>query len=1253
MEQAAKKTEEKIIPRVIEDEMKQSYLDYSMSVIIGRALPDVRDGLKPVHRRILYAMHDMGMLHNKPFKKSARIVGEVLGKYHPHGDTAVYDSMVRMAQDFSLRYTLVQGQGNFGSIDGDSAAAMRYCITGDSFIITEKGLIRIDELSNKEDVNLRILSKDKKINTASKWFDSGAHPTLKITTNKGYSLTGTYNHPVLTLNKNETGKPVFIWKLLENIDKGDIVVIDRSADNFWPKDELELSRYYPILKDTTKLRILPKYLDENLAFILGSFLSEGGLTENKIEFCNTDKIWIDELMRIWKKIFPDSTLHCFKRKPSSYGKKEYYRLECHCRYTLNFLRNLGLKALKSSERQLPTTLLQSPKNVIIKFLKTYFEGDGSISQSTKMIELSCCSKSAALISEIQILILRFGIDSSKRFDKHRSIWKLYIRGYRNILRFYKEIGFISDYKNKKLEYVVHGYKKDSSLFDYVPFISDYIRNRTTSHFVNTQNFDRYSNMENKYEKISSILLQETGIDYSSMFQYFLMYNYLFDRIISIEETETQQVFSIKVESDCHSFISNGFISHNTEARLNKLSEEMLKDIEKETVKFVPNFDGSLKEPLVLPSKIPNLLVNGSSGIAVGMATNIPPHNLKETSEAVIQLIDNPNMQPEQIMHYLPAPDFPTGGMICGTTGINEAYKTGRGKIKLRARTSLEETKKKTAIIIHEIPYQVNKSMLVEEIANLVRDKKITGISDLRDESDREGMRIVIELRHGTNAEILLNQLLQHTKLQTTFGIIMLALDDNTPKVLNIKEILQKYISHRQEIVRKRTEFDLKQAEEKAHILEGLITALDNIDDIIKFLKQSKSAKEAKTGLIEDYQLSEKQSQAILDMKLQRLTGLEQEKIREDKKTTLELIVKLKEILGSEQKIFDLIKQEQREIQEKYGDERKTQVILEETKKFEEEELIKPEEMIVTITHAGYVKRLTIDTYKKQKRGGKGIKGAETKEEDFIEDLFVANTHDLILFFTNKGNVHWLKVHQIPEAGRYAKGTAIVNLLQMKNEAVTAMIPVKEFKEDHYLMMVTQKGITKKTSLSEFDKPRRGGIKAIGVSEDDELVNVVLTDGNKTILIATEQGQAVHFKESDIRPMGRTAYGVRGIKLKGNDKVIGMVVAEKGKTLLTVTEKGYGKRTSLSEYRVANRGGVGVTNIRITDKNGKVVGIKAITDKDDIMLISQKGIVIRIPAKSISIIGRATQGVRIMKLEGDDRLVAVATIVKDEGNSTNQ
>lgn len=812
METEAGKTEERIMPRVIEDEMKQSFLGYAMSVIISRALPDVRDGLKPVHRRILYAMNDLGMLHNKPFKKSARIVGEVLGKYHPHGDTAVYDAMVRMAQDFSLRYPLVRGQGNFGSVDGDSAAAMRY----------------------------------------------------------------------------------------------------------------------------------------------------------------------------------------------------------------------------------------------------------------------------------------------------------------------------------------------------------------------------------------------------------------------------------------------------TEARLNKLSEEMLQDLDKKTVEFVPNFDGSLKEPAVLPAKAPNLLINGSSGIAVGMATNIPPHNMNEVCDGVIKIIENPIIPEKELMQTIKGPDFPTGGIIQGTEGIKQAYETGRGRIKVRAKIELEEHKNKTRLIITEIPYQVNKSQLIEEIANLVRDKKIQGISDLRDESDREGMRIVIELKTGANTDIARNQLLKHTRLQTTFGINMLSLVNNEPKTLNIKQLLEEFLEHRKTVIRKRTQYELEEATAKAHILEGLIIALDNIDPVIKLIKEAKSAKEAKQGLIDDYKLSEKQSQAILEMRLQKLTGLEQEKIREDHKSLLKLIKELKEILASETKILEIIKKELAELKENYGDQRRTQIIAEEAQIIEEEELIKPEETVVTLTHAGYVKRQPLDAYKMQKRGGKGIIGMETKETDFVEEIFIANTHDYLLCFTNQGKIHWIKVYQIPEAKRYAKGTAIINMIELgKNENITACMPVKEFKKDQYIFFVTKKGTVKKTSLEEFSKPRKGGILAVSLAPNDELISIDLTEGSQKMILATEQGMAVHFDEEDVRPMGRTARGVIGIKLKKEDNVIGAVVAEPDKTLLTITEKGYGKRTPINEYRLTSRGGVGVKNIKITNKNGKAVAIRSVKDDDEIILISQHGIVMRTQAKGISIVGRATQGVRVMRLNSTDKLMAIAKIPKEE------
>ncbi len=802
---------EKIIPRIIEQEMKTAYLDYSMSVIVGRALPDVRDGLKPVHRRVLFAMYDMGMLHTKPTKKSARIVGEVLGKYHPHGDTAVYDAMVRLAQDFSLRYPLVQGQGNFGSVDGDRAAAMRY----------------------------------------------------------------------------------------------------------------------------------------------------------------------------------------------------------------------------------------------------------------------------------------------------------------------------------------------------------------------------------------------------------------------------------------------------TEARLNKLAEEILQDIDKETVQFVPNFDASLQEPSVLPAKIPNLLVNGSSGIAVGMATNIPPHNMSEVCEGIIQTIDNPDIDAMTLMQTIKAPDFPTGGIITGTSGLREAYKTGRGKIVVRAKTEIEEAKNRTRIIVREIPYMVNKAEMIEAIADLVRDKKVQGIADLRDESDRDGMRIVFDLKQGANSDVVLNQLFAHSRMQETFGINMLALVDNQPRILSLKNIIDEYILYRRSIVRKRTEFDLRQSEDRAHLLEGLIVALNHIDAVVQLIKRSKSADEAKKSLMEDYELTEKQAQAILDMTLRRLTSLEQDKIRAEHTDLLRLIKDLKDILASEQKILGIIKAELLELKEKYGDKRRTQIIESEMIALEEESLIKPEDDVITITHAGYVKRLPMDTYKQQRRGGKGIIAAEAKEEDFIENLFVANTRDHILFFTSLGKVHWIKVYQLPEAGRYAKGTAIVNLLQLdQGEKVTAFIPVKQFEENKFLFMVTANGIIKKTSLAEFSNPRKGGIIALNLEPKDELKSVMLTDGNQQIIIATKQGNAVKFHESDVRSMGRTATGVIGIRLR-DDQVIGATIADDKLSLVTITENGYGKRSPISDYRLINRGGVGVINIKITEKNGAVVGIATVTDSDELMLISQNGVLIRTPVTGISVIGRNTQGVRVMRLDDKDKVISLAKIAPEE------
>lgn len=797
----------------IENEMKTYYLDYAMSVIIGRALPDVRDGLKPVHRRIIYSMNLQGMQHNKPYKKCARIVGDVLGRYHPHGDSSVYDALVRMAQSFSLRYPLIRGHGNFGSIDGDSAAAMRY----------------------------------------------------------------------------------------------------------------------------------------------------------------------------------------------------------------------------------------------------------------------------------------------------------------------------------------------------------------------------------------------------------------------------------------------------TEAKLAKISDELVTDIEKETVDFMDNFDGTLKEPTVLPSKIPNLLVNGTSGIAVGMATSIPPHNLREISSAVIELLDNPEATVSDLMGTVKGPDFPTAGIITGRQGIKKAYATGHGKAIVKSKIHDEEVKGRNCLIVTQTPYMVNKSALVEEIASQVNSKNIQGIADIRDESDRTGTRVVIVLKRDANRDIVHRQLLKFTRLQTTIGMNLLALVDNQPKVMNLKEIIEHFITHRKNVVIRRTKYDLRKAREKEHILRGLVIALDNIDAIIELIRGSKSTDEAMKGLMNGYELSENQAKAILEMRLQRLTSLEQDKVRKDLEETLKLIEELEAILSSEEKIKQIIKDELTEIMNKYGDDRKTEISEDEDDDVEIEDLIEKHDVVVTVSHSGYIKRIPLKTYRAQRRGGRGIIGATTsKEEDVIEHLFIANTHDYILFFTDDGQVHWLKVWKIPEAGRYTSGKAIVNLLEIpKGRTINAFVKIDSFDEGKYLMMSTKKGIVKKTSLKAYSRPRAGGIKGIVLEENDRLINVIQTDGEQEVLLATKNGMAVKFHETNVREMGRVSRGVKGINLKGDDEVVSMVNADNNKTLLTITENGYGKRTKIGDYRLINRGGVGVKNIICSQRNGPVVTTKAVGDEDEVIFISQKGIIIRTPVEGISIIGRNTQGVKLMKLESDDKVVAAARVPFDD------
>ncbi len=796
----------------IEEEMKSAYIDYAMSVIVGRALPDVRDGMKPVHRRILYAMHEKGWTHQKPFVKSAKIVGEVLGNYHPHGDMAVYDTMVRMVQDFSLREPLVNGQGNFGSVDGDSAAAYRY----------------------------------------------------------------------------------------------------------------------------------------------------------------------------------------------------------------------------------------------------------------------------------------------------------------------------------------------------------------------------------------------------------------------------------------------------TEAKLSLLAEELLKDLEKETVDFVPNFDDTKQEPLVLPTAFPNLLVNGSNGIAVGMATNIPPHNLEEVINAVIFLIDNPNAKISDLTKHIKGPDFPTAGSIHGVNGIRDAYETGRGKIMLRAKVDYEVSKNgKESLIVTEIPYQVNKTTLIESIAALVKDKKIDGITALRDESDRDGMRIVIELRKNVEYQIILNQLYKHTQLQISYGIILLALVKNQPKILNLREILSEYIKHRRDVVIRRTKFDLRKAEEKAHILEGLIIALNNIDEVIRIIKQSKNVENARTNLMEKFKFSLAQVDAILDMKLQKLTSLEIEKIKTEFDEIQKLIKELKEILANESKLMEVIKKELIQLRDKYKNPRKTTIVKEETQDFSVEDIIADEDVVITISHAGYIKRMPIDAYRRQKRGGRGVQSSKVNEEDYIERILIASTHDHVLFFTNKGKVFWIKTYEIPQESKLAKGKPIKSLLNMsQNETITAFVCIREFSESTALAMVTRKGVIKKTGTAEFENAKKKGITAINLSPDDDLMEVVPVGKDTEAFIGTASGRGLRMNLSKIRNMGRGAKGIKGITVDGKDVVVGMTTVDPKTSLFVITENGYGKRMDFKNFAVKGRGGKGMTYVKIEERNGQAVTIKSVGDNDELMIISEKGVMIRIEVKSISMQGRSTQGVRVITLNKDDKVKDVALIQED-------
>lgn len=1239
LENGTQATEMKNIEKVyIEDEIKSSYLDYSMSVIVSRALPDARDGLKPVHRRILYAMDEMGLSSKAPFKKSARVVGDVLGKYHPHGDSSIYGAMVRLAQDFNMRYPLVDGHGNFGSVDGDEPAALRYCLGTNSLVNTDKGLVSIGELAGTETelntdnkIDIKVDSMNNKINTSKVLFNSGINKIYEVKTEAGFSVKATSNHPLLTLTINENQKPIFAWKTVENLKEGDYAIINTNPNQLNSNIDL---------------------IEEWEAKFLGALVSEGSITkpESRSYFVglgNSD----EKIIKVFEKGLKKYLERIKSNSKIQKSFKEITHVCCNSKELYNYLINERQFYYGSNQKEIPNVVLQSSWNIQNLFLKYLYEGDGGISNPEKSITYT--SQSVKLLQQIQIVLANKGIFSyigtysDKRNEK--PCYKLYIKEKYNVKRFAELIGFVSERKQNSLKGLIEWYEEHDtgiSMKNYVPFITEYIRGKYKSKFLEKHNFDRYNKYEENKEKIEEIVSEE---DFKLM-EDLCSRNYSFQKITSIEYAGEEPVYSIKVESDCHSFTANGFINHNTEARMGKITEELLEDINKDTIDYRKNFDETLDEPTVLPAKLPNLLLNGSNGIAVGMATNIPPHNLAELSKAIIATIDKPEIISEQLMKYIPGPDFPTGGIINGRKGIHDAYTTGRGKIKVRGKVEIEKTKTgREYIIITELPYQVNKARLVEKIAMLVREKKLDGIVDLRDESDREGIRVVIKLRKDVPAELMINMLYKYTELQSTFGIIMLALVNNVPKVLTLKEIIEIYLKHRFEIVTRRTEFELRKAKNRQHILEGFLKALDNISEVIQLIRSSKNSEIARTSLQEKFEFSELQARAILDMKLQRLTGLEREKLEDEYSEILKNIEYYELLLSDKKEIYKVIRSEVKELKSKYKDERRTEIIDEQLE-IGLEDLIKDEESIISVTHKGYMKRVPADTYKTQNRKGVGVNAAQITEDDFIESMYNARNHDTILFFTTLGRVYAKKVYEIPQAGRNARGKLIENIIKLsEGEKISSMMPVRDFDENSKIMFLTEKGIISRVNLDNFKNILSNGKKAIKIRKDDSLLFAKSYDGSEEsqVFIATYNGIATRFSADLVRTSTTYSSGVKGISLKEGDKIVSLEIVKPEDIILTVSENGYGKRIAVEEYRETSRGNIGVTNAKTDEETGNVLGSFKVGENDEVALISNVGKIIKIKASDVSIFkGRGTKGIKLMKLEKNEKIADAVKIAPE-------
>ncbi|WP_246038350.1 intein-containing DNA gyrase subunit A [Saccharothrix texasensis] len=1225
--------------------MQNSYIDYAMSVIVGRALPDVRDGLKPVHVRVLYSMFDSGFRPDRSYNKCARVVGDVMGNYHPHGDSAIYDALVRLAQPWSQRYPLIDGQGNFGSPGNDPAAAMRYCVSPDSRIRLANGSTpRIGDIvpdakpNSDNPIDLKVLDRNGNPVRADMLFHSGEHPVLKLRTKNGYELTGTHNHPVLCL-VNVLGVPTLLWKLLEEIRPGDRVVMQRT-----PQDD----------------GVLPEIGHYSAAILAGAFVSEGFVSENRAGFNNVDAEYFQRVVEAYDDAV-GGPRYVYSRTIKS--GSVLHELDVQ---DLTQLREsvLGkVVGLRSAAKHVPEFVWSAGEVIKRAFLSSLFTGDGSASALPRnSVQVSYSTRSVRLAREVQQLLLEFGVVSTL-VDYEDGEIKVVITNRRDARLFARNVGFLGA-KQDKLNAILDAVPLESRAMssDHVPFVGDYIRAHgatrwTERDWLRRHNVDRVERWERDYEEIAARITNREVLD---VVEPLVDGRFYYASVESVIDAGVRPVFSLRVDTDDHAFITDGFVSHNTECRLTPLAMQMLADIEEDTVDFRDNYDGRIQEPTVLPSRVPNLLINGSSGIAVGMATNIPPHNLREVADGVVWALDNWDASDEEtleaMIQRIKGPDFPTHGQILGTAGIEDAYRTGRGSVKMRAVVEIDEDAKgRTILVVTELPYQVNPDNLVENIATLVRDQKLTGIANIADESNRRsGMRIVVTLKRDAVAKVVLNNLYKHTQLQYSFGVNMLSLVDGVPRTLRLDQMIRHYVKHQIEVIARRTRFRLRKAEERAHVLRGLVKALDQLDEVIALIRRSDTPDVARTGLMELLDVDEIQANAILEMQLRRLAALERQKIV-DQLAEIELeIADYKDILAKPERQRAIVREELLAIVDKHGDDRRTKIVPFDGD-VSMEDLIAVEDVVVTITRTGYAKRTKTDLYRSQKRGGKGVQGAQLKQDDIVQHFFVCSTHDWILFFTNKGRVYRAKAYELPEANRNARGQHVANLLAFQpEEEIAQVIQIKNYEVAPYLVLATKKGLVKKSKLSDFDSNRSGGLIGINLRDDDELVGAVLCSAEDDLQLISADGQSIRFHASDeaLRPMGRATSGVLGMRFNTGDELLSVGVVQEGLFVLVATDGGYAKRTPIEDYPVQGRGGKGVLTIQHDRRRGRLVGALIVDVDDELYAITSSGGVIRTSAKEVRKAGRQTKGVRLMNLGEGTTLIAVARNADEPADVTS-